>query len=178
MLVSIVTAVVRICTRFPWVIIALGLVAAVVSGSYSATHFAINTDINKLISPQLDWREREAAFEKAFPGHFGSTLVVVDAPTVELAAQASAALARRLAGEKDLFHSVQDTSSGEFFARNGLLFQPALDVEQMTKGLGKAGPLIATLVSDPSLRGLTRALSLAFIGVRTTSRRSMPWRGR
>ena len=165
MLVSIVTAVVRICTRFPWVIIALGLVAAVVSGSYSATHFAINTDINKLISPKLDWREREAAFEKAFPGHFGSTLVVVDAPTVELAAQASAALARRLAGEKDLFHSVQDTRSGEFFARNGLLFQPALDVEQMTKGLGKAGPLIATLVSDPSLRGLTRALSLAFIGV-------------
>ena len=154
MLVSIVTAVVRICTRFPWVIIALGLVAAVVSGSYSATHFAINTDINKLISPKLDWREREAAFEKAFPGHFGSTLVVVDAPTVELAAQASAALARRLAGEKDLFHSVQDTRSGEFFARNGLLFLPLDTLRATLDGLKEGAPLIQDMASDMSLRGL------------------------
>ena len=33
------------------------------------------------------------------------------------------------------------------------------------KGLGQAAPLIGTLSSDPSLRGLTRALSLGLIGV-------------
>ena len=64
--------------------------------AYSARHFAINTDVNKLISPDLDWRKREAEFEKAFPGHFGSTLVVVDAATAEYASRAAAELVAQL----------------------------------------------------------------------------------
>ena len=36
-------------------------------GLYTSQHFALNTDISKLISPDLDWRKREIAFEKAFP---------------------------------------------------------------------------------------------------------------
>ena len=63
MLGSIVTAIVGYCTRFPWPIIALALVAAVGAADYSARHFAINTDVNKLISRELDWRKREAEFE-------------------------------------------------------------------------------------------------------------------
>jgi hypothetical protein len=35
----------------------------------------------------------------------------------------------------------------------------------MAKGLGQAAPLIGTLASDPSLRGMTRSLSLGLIGV-------------
>jgi hypothetical protein len=136
-----------------------------ISVVYTVRHFAINTDINKLISPDLDWRKREADFEKAFPGHFGSTLVVVEAPTAEYASLASAELAKRLAGQPKLFRSVENLSGSEFFARNGLLFQSTDNVAGMTHGLGQAGPLIGTLVSDPSLRGLTRVLSLALIGV-------------
>ena len=56
-------------------------------------------------------------------------------------------------------------SGSEFFARNGLLFRSTDDVGHMTQGLGQAAPLIGTLVNDPSLRGLTRALSLALVGV-------------
>ena len=59
------------------------------SGFYAARHFAITTDVNKLISPELGWRQREIGFEKAYPGSFGSILVVVDAPTTELVAQAA-----------------------------------------------------------------------------------------
>ncbi|HZP68770.1 MAG TPA: MMPL family transporter [Pseudolabrys sp.] len=165
MLGSWVTFVVRLCIRFPWPIIVLGLLGAAVSAVYSVRHFAITTDINQLISPDLDWRRREAEFEKAFSGHFGSTLVVVNAPTPEFAAQASAELVGRLQGQAQLFRSVEDIEGSEFFARNGLLFKPADDVAAIAKGLGQAGPLIGTLASDPSLRGLTRALSLGLIGV-------------
>ena len=94
-------------------------------------------------------------------------MVVVDAPTAELATQASDALTRRLVAEPKLFRSAENMSGNEFFSRNGLLFRPTADVAQLTQGLGKAGTLIATLVGDPSLRGLTRALSLAFIGIRS-----------
>ena len=150
MLASWVTAIVRLCIRFPWPIIALGIAVSVVSSFYSVRHFAITTDINKLISPDLDWRKREAEFEKAFPGHFGSTLVVVNAPTAEFAARASADLITRLKAEPRLFQSVDDIEGSEFFARNGLLFRPTEDVANFAKGLGQAAPLIGTLSSDPS----------------------------
>jgi hypothetical protein len=165
MLAAAVTAIVRISTKIPWLIIGLGLCAAAGAAAYSASHFAISTDINKLISSDLDWRKREADFEKAFPGHFGSTLVVVDAPTAELSTQASAGLTRKLSLQPELFASVEDMSGNAFFAQNGLLFESREDVGRFTKGLGQAAPLVGTLVGDPSLRGLTRALSLALIGV-------------
>ncbi len=135
--------------------------------AYSARHFAINTDINKLISPDLDWRKREAEFERAFPGHFGSTLVVVDAATAEYVSRASAELVAQLKSRPQLFRSVDDIEGSEFFARNGLLYRPTEDVASFTKGLGQAAPLVGTLVGDPSLRGLTRTLSLGLVGVQS-----------
>ena len=58
-------------------------------------------------------------------------------------------------------------SCSEFFARNGLLYRPTEDVASFAKGLGQAAPLVGTLVGDPSLRGLTRTLSLGLIGVQS-----------
>ena len=165
MLKAIVTSVVGACTRFPWPIIVLALVAAAGAAVYSARQFAINTDVNKLISRELDWRQREAEFEKAFPGHFGSTLVVIDAPTAEYASRAAAELGTKLKAQPQLFPSVNDIGGSEFFARNGLLYRPTEDVASFAKGLGQAAPLVGTLVGDPSLRGLTRTLSLGLIGV-------------
>src|SRR6266699_6836815 len=80
---AILTIVTR-CTRHAWLTIAAAVVLGVISGVYAARHFAINTDINTLISPDLTWRQRELAFERAFPQHLRSILVVVEAPTPEL----------------------------------------------------------------------------------------------
>src|ERR1043165_1631092 len=165
MLAHAVTAIVRFCTRFPWPIIALGLLLAAGSGIYAAKNFAINTDISKLISPNLEWRKHEAEFEKAFPGHFGTTIVVVDAPKAEYANIAATELAKRLKEQPQLFRAADDISGSEFFARNGLLFRPTGDVTQVGEGLGQAAPLIGTLVTDPSLRGVSRAMSLGLVGV-------------
>jgi|SRR6185369_8626361 len=165
MLAAAVTALVRFCTRFPWPIIALAALASIGSTIYAVRHFDINTDINRLISPGLEWRQREADFEKAFPTHFGSTLIVVDAPKAEYAARAAAELASKLATQPQLFKTVEDLGGSEFFARNGLLFQPTDEVAQMTQGLAQAAPLVTTLANDQSLRGLTRALSLGLVGV-------------
>jgi len=165
MLGSAVTGIVKFCTRFPWPIIVLAVIAAAGSAVYAARHFAINTDVNKLISRELDWRKREAEFEKAFPGHFGSILVVVDAPTAEFAVRASVELADKLKSRPDLVQSVDDIEGSEFFARNGLLYRSTEEVANFAKGLGQAAPVVGTLVDDPSLRGLTRMLSLGLVGV-------------
>ncbi|MEA2881364.1 MAG: uncharacterized protein QOH32_583, partial [Bradyrhizobium sp.] len=69
----------------------LALIIAVGTGFYAARNFAINTDINTLISPNLDWRQRDQAFEKAFEQE-RMILAVVDAPSPEFARTASAKL--------------------------------------------------------------------------------------
>src|SRR6187397_1286197 len=113
---AIVSVVVR-CTRHAWLTIIVAALLGVVSGIYAARHFAINTDINTLISPDLPWRQREIAFEKAFPQHLRSILVVLDAPTPELATQATAALVGRLSENSKLFKSVVQPGGGEFFRK-------------------------------------------------------------
>jgi len=166
MLVSAIVHVVRFCTRRPKAIIAAYAVLAIASAYYAATHFAIDTEITKLISPTLDWRQRELDFEKSFPGRYDSILVVVDAPTPELAASATRALTQKLKQNPSDFRSVEELASGAFFAREGLLFQPVDDLEKTTKALTQAVPLVRTIVSDPSLRGLSQVLTLVMSGVR------------
>src|SRR5689334_18533413 len=86
-------------------VIVAGLVSAA-GGIYAARRFAIDTDINALISSKLPWRQRELAYEAAFPQTNQSILAVLDAPTPELAGAAERALTRELAEETDAFESV------------------------------------------------------------------------
>ena len=44
----------------------VALILAITAGYYTSQNFIINTDINTLISPDLDWRKRDNQFEKAF----------------------------------------------------------------------------------------------------------------
>src|ERR1700760_2320711 len=167
MLVSIVKKVVGLCSHHAWAVVAIAVLCTGASGYYAAKHFAINTDVNRLIAPGLDWREREQRYEKEFPGAYGSIMVVVDAPTSELATVATVKLWEELAKRPDLFHGVHQLDRDPYFAKNGLLFQPEADLTRLTQGLGRAAPVIGALAGDPSLRGLTRALSFGLLGVQS-----------
>ncbi|UPJ46902.1 MMPL family transporter [Bradyrhizobium sp. 200] len=164
MLTSIVVSVVRTCTRFATLVVIVSLLLAVGACYYAARHFAINTDINTLISPDLDWRKRDNQFEHAFDRE-KLILAVVEAPTPEFASAASKALAEKLAGDKH-FESVQPLGSGEFFEKNGLLFLPVEEVGKVAGQLEAAAPLIEIMAGDPSIRGLTGALETGLAGVK------------
>ena len=165
MLTSIVVSIVRTCTRFATLVVILSLLLAAGAGVYAARHFSINTDINKLISPDLDWRKRDNQFEQAFD-HEKLILAVVEAPTPELASAAAKALATKLTGDTKNFESVQPLGSGEFFEKNGLLFLPVEDVGKVAEQLEAAAPLIEIMAGDPSIRGLTGALETGLAGVK------------
>ena len=165
MLIKIVVAIVRTCTRFAatTVLIALGL--AVVAGVYAVRHFEINTDINKLISPELDWRKRDIQFDSAFDRD-STILAVVEGPTPELTGSASAALYKKLSTDRQHFESVLPLGSGEFFEKNAFLFLPKEQVARATGQFESAAPLIEIMAGDPSLRGLTGALETVLAGVK------------
>jgi len=166
MLQRAIVTIVDYCTRYAAQIIGVAALLGVVTGMYAAGHFAIDADVNKLISKELPWRQREVAFEKSFPPKEETILAVIDAPTSELATQVTAALIQKLAPQKDHFHSILEAGGGPFFAKNGLLFLPTEEVVGLTKKLGEAKPLIQTLAQDSNLRGLTTALNYGLIGAR------------
>jgi uncharacterized protein len=158
MLQSWISHAVHYCSRHFRGVIAVSLLLAVVSAIYTARHFAIDTDINDLLSAELPWRQHEIAFQKDFPQTVELILVDVGAPTPEAAEAAARELQQGLADKPDLFRSVRDELDSPFFGRNGLLFLPPDQVERFTGQLTTAKPLIAGLVGDPSLRGLVQVL--------------------
>jgi uncharacterized protein len=165
MLKAKLAALVNICTRNAWIVIVIALILSVVSGVYAVRNFAINTNVNQLISPDLPWRQRELAFVDAFQGNHEKVLAVVDAATSERASAASHALAQKLAADPALFPSVQELSENPFFARNGLLFLPADEVANSVGTLAQSQPLVSVLVADPSWRGLVQALAFSLQGI-------------
>jgi uncharacterized protein len=143
----------------------VALVLAIAAGFYTARHFKINTDINTLISQNLDWRQRDNQFEQAFDRD-RTILAVVDAPTPELTGAARAALEQKLSGDTRHFESVQALGAGEFFEKNGLLFLPVAEVGRLTGQFESAAPLIEIMAGDPSIRGLTGALETGLAGIK------------
>ena len=75
--------------RFPWLTIVLGLILAAGAVAYVCANFAITTDTSQLISPDLDWRQRERQFDAAFPQHTDTIDIVIDGTTPELAEKAA-----------------------------------------------------------------------------------------
>jgi uncharacterized protein len=166
MLKAAIVSTVDFCTRFAYGTIALGLIIAGLSVYYTGEHFAINTDITKLIANNIPWRQREIDFDKLFPDRTGGyILAVVDAPTPELASLARAELADKLSADKSLFKSVSQLGGSPFFAQNGLLFVPTDELAGITKSLTRAAPLVRALVTDPSLRGVSGMVGFALAGV-------------
>ncbi|MBR0727136.1 MMPL family transporter [Bradyrhizobium japonicum] len=165
MLQSVVVAIVRACTRFASLVVVIGLLLAVGAGYYASQHFAINTDINSLIAQNLDWRQRDQQFDRAFDRDATIT-AVVEAKTPEMATAASDALFAKLKDDKTNFQSMQQLGTGEFFEKNGLLFLPTEEVAKITSQFESAAPLVEIMAGDPSIRGLTGALETGLAGVK------------
>jgi hopanoid biosynthesis associated RND transporter like protein HpnN len=163
---SLIGRVVAASTRHPLIVLLLAVVLTGAALVYTAQHFAMTANTAELISTKLEWRQRELAFEAAFPQLENLTMVVVDGATPELAAAAARRLAAALLEKPSLFRTVRRPDGGAFFDRNGLLLLPLNEVAATTKGLMRAQPLLAPLAADPSLRGVLTAISNMLEGIK------------
>jgi hopanoid biosynthesis associated RND transporter like protein HpnN len=163
MINSAIVRIVDFCARYRWTVVVVGIVLMLGAAAFDAAKFSINTDVEGLISENLPWHQRQIELSNAFPQK-GIT-VVVKAPTAENAERATNALAQTLSKNPNLFPLVGQPDSGDFFERDGLLFEPLDDVKKSAEGLTKAQPFVAALSGDPSLRGVMKALSFGAQGV-------------
>src|SRR6266852_2824315 len=166
MLARAVVRLVQVSTRAARLVVAIGLLGGILLGTYAATHLNVDTDTNKLISPELPWRKREAEFDRAFPQNVDLLAIIVDAATPGQAEDSASTLARWLRDRPQLYRTVRRPDGGEFLTRNGLLFLPVNEVQDVADQLIAAQPLLGALAADPSLRGLFSAISLALEGVK------------
>jgi hopanoid biosynthesis associated RND transporter like protein HpnN len=143
----------------------LGLVLGATAVTYAITHFAMSTDTDQLLSRNLPYLKRDAAFNRLFRPEGDRLVIVVDGATPELSEAAATALGGRLAQRPDLFHEVYRPDADPFFQHNGLLFESTSEVHTSLDRLIKAQPFLGPLAADPSLRGLMTTLSTTLQGV-------------
>jgi hopanoid biosynthesis associated RND transporter like protein HpnN len=160
MLTKLIARIVHLSVRHAWAVIGAYALLVLAAGLYAASHFAITTDVGRLMDPDAPWAQRDAAVTAAFRERSDTTLIVVRAPAPELAAQAARELAARLRQQPQRFHSVNLGEANPFFQRNGLLYLSVPELAQLTGQLRDARPLLNALAHDPSLRGLANLLSV------------------
>ena len=114
----------------------------------------MTANTEELISHKIEWRQRVLDFQAAFPQLEGLTVVVIDGKTPELADRAAERLVDDLRSKPHLFKTVEQPQGGPFFAQNGLLLLPLVEVRATTESLTRAQPILASLAADPSLRGV------------------------
>jgi uncharacterized protein len=148
------------------VVLLISIAVLAVSGAYVARNFAIDTNIERLLSPNLPWRQDEIAYRKAFPGRATMILAVIDAPTAELAQTATEKLKTKLRDRRDEIRSVEESNGGAFFQQNGLLYLSDTELSATLAQVSRSGPLLGGLAADPSLRGVMGSISLSLRGVK------------
>ena len=165
MLSSFIARLADFSHRFALALVLLAFLMSLGLGWYVIGHFKINTDINQLISADLDWRIREAAVEKGFPQKSDLLVVVVDGDTPDTAETAAESLTLKLQAMPDRFSQVVRPDKIPFFLKNGLLFLSKDEINTILDQMIQAQPMLGILASDPSLRGFFGMISLMLQGV-------------
>jgi uncharacterized protein len=163
---ALIVRVVAFCVAHAWIVVTAVILLCVAMTRYVSAHFALSTDTYALLSPTLPWRVRQAEFNAVFPPERSDVVVVVDGQTPELSEAAAASLAAALSTQRMLFRSVERPDGGPFWDHKGLLFASIEDVRTTTSQLLKNQPLLGSMASDPSLRGLANTLGLAMKGIK------------
>jgi len=161
------TSVVDLSRRFALYLVLAAIIASLGLGYYVVGHIKINTDINQLLSDNLDWRKREKGLESAFPQKADNLVIVIDGESAEKAEAAASALFAALTAMPDKFSYVSRPDALPFFRANGLLFLPKEELAATLDQVAQAQPMLGMIVSDPSLRGFFNTISLMMQGMQT-----------
>lgn len=161
---SLVVRIVGFSSRYSGLIVLAMLLLAFAAGNYVRGHFAMNSRTEELISPQTQWRQRTAIYDKQFPQQSGLIIAVVDGVTPERSDAAAHDLATALTGNAALL-SVRQPDDGKFFTHDGLMLLSTAKVKDTMQQLIAAQPFLGALAVDPSLRGIADNLSTALLGV-------------
>jgi hypothetical protein len=117
-----------LCVRHAWPVIVAAAILSGLAGIYAVRHFAITTDTDRLMLPELPWIQRKHAYQALFPPK--QIVAVVQAPTSELAGDAANRLANQLGKDSRKVRAVAQPQADPFLLRAALLFLPLPELER------------------------------------------------
>ena len=82
---AVVGRVINFAQRRAWFVIVFALGAAIATAQYTATHFAINTNTEEMLSERLPWRVTFSDYKKDFPYFSDTIVIVIDGATPDTA---------------------------------------------------------------------------------------------
>ena len=157
---------VRWVTRRPWAVMAIGILAAIFCGIYSARHLGVITDTSVMLSKELKYLKVYRHFKREFPHSYNQVVIVLEGITPDISMDARDRLASALRKRPDLFPWVYLPGDDVFFKKNGLLFLSVDELDELADNLAKAQPILASLVENPDLAGFFSILSDALVEMR------------
>ncbi len=147
--------------RRAWWVIAVSLLLSASALYYTVTHFAISTNMGKMLSQDLPFERAQQRFNKAFPGLNKTLLVVVHSGSEALAREDAGRLAAWLRSHGRGITQVNVPGGGRFFAREGLMYLSQKRLWKLSDQLSQAQPFVATLAAHPTLPRFVGLLSAA-----------------
>ncbi len=147
--------------RHAWPVLLAATLLSALSLAYTVTHFAISTNMGKMLSQDLPFERAQERFDRAFPGLNKTLLVVLHSDSPSLAREDAARLTHWLRGHGRGITFVNQPDGGRFFAREGLLYLPRKALWRLSDRLSQAQPFMATLAAHPTLPRFTGLLEAA-----------------
>jgi len=146
----------RLVSAHPGAVIAVGLILAIISASLSFLFLRLNSDQDRLVSPDVPFQKRYIEHLKNF-GDQEYLYVVIKTGGTEngkkKAIQFAEALNRRLAQHQNLIQAVYYRISAKDLGSGALLFASPQEAKALSKTILFLAPFIDTWIRDGSLSG-------------------------
>jgi hypothetical protein len=153
-----IASIVGIAIGRPWITVVAMTGLSVTGLWYAVNNLGINTDTANMIDSSLPWRQDFTAYRESFPARDQNIVAVIDGTNGEVSMSYARDLARSLEAEAELFPGIFLAGDGDFFERNGLLYLPLDELEELSDRLIEAQPLFGRLAEDVSAAGLLGVL--------------------
>jgi len=152
-------ALVETSSRHPWAVVVLCALLTAGSIYVAATILEIDTDSDRLLSPELRVRQTNLALAKAFPEMQHNLVVMVEADAPADARAAAEDLTTRLAADPARYPGVFLPGDAPFYDDFGLYYLDRDELEDLAARMEKAGPMLAALADRPELPILIGSLT-------------------
>ncbi len=146
--------------RRGWLTLCCALVFAVASLVFVATSLQFNSDKESLIAETAPFKQRNAAFDRAFPQFLNSLIIVIDAPTSAQAQDLAELISLKLEAAPDKYRNIYFAEGDPFFRQNGFLYLSPEELEARVGLLANAEPALAAIAANPTLKGVFDLLGL------------------
>lgn len=125
----------------------------------AAATLGVDTDKDRMLSPDLPVQQTNVALAKAFPAAQNNLVIMVEADDPEDARAAAEELSARLAEQPDRYPGVFLPGEAPYYEKFGLYYLERDELDEVAARIEKAGPLLATLMERPELPILVGSLT-------------------